>query len=432
MSIVVCTLFVVTLAYAIVTNADLFSPAKLYLLSFMIFYFGALTDDSKYQLWLLVLIVLMVGMIAVLFEALSPVPRVSRLALKVRRRDDPVHFVMWIWVLSLPGILAEAYLIHNFGGLQGYVDIIGNRVIELRGFGWATTLIATLTAINLAYFAVGLTQRRTKLWWCWYWTHLLVVVVTGLLSGSRGGVLTIFVMQLFCYHYLRKNVRLARAATIAAAMLACAMILGVIRQGVKFEGDTFTTGLAQRDSVVEFSTIHYGENPLQLLLDADDLHLAYGTTFLSLLTNVIPRDWWPDKPDTGGGFFTKVYTGDAWNGASNLAPTYLGEWIMNFGWALGIAFFVVTYPALMYFCFVYYRRVILRVRTLPAAVAALDLALYVMVLWAIVALMTGEVTNVLLSLVLTRIAPLVILRTVLDRQASAVRHVRRGNLTAHV
>ena len=60
MSIVVCTLFVITLVYAIVTNADLFSPAKLYLLSFMIFYFGALTDDAKYQLWLLVLMVLMI------------------------------------------------------------------------------------------------------------------------------------------------------------------------------------------------------------------------------------------------------------------------------------------------------------------------------------------------------------------------------------
>lgn len=430
MSIVVCSLFVVALVYAIVTNADLFSPAKFYLLSFMLFYFGALTNDAKYQLWLLVLLVLLVGVTAVVFEALSPIPRVARLALNVRKSADPPHFLHWIWLLSLPGVLAEVFLVHQFGGIQGYVNIIGNRVVEFRGFGWATTLTGTLMALNLAYFAVGLTQRRAKLWWAVYWTHLLVVLVTGLLSGSRSGVLNIFVMQLFCYHYLRRNVRLTRAVTIAVVLLACAMILGVVRNGVKYEGDTFTTGLQQRDTFVEFSTIHYGETPLQILLDADDLHLAYGTTFLSLVTNAIPRDWWPDKPDTGGGFFTKVYTGDAWNGASNLAPTFLGEWIINFGWALGIGLFMVTYPMLMYFSFVYYRRTILRVRAAADANAALDVVLYIVVLWALVALMTGEVTNILLNMVLTRVAPLAALRAVLGRQRSAVQYMRRDSLAA--
>src|ERR1700733_3987736 len=180
MSIVVCALFVATLVYAIVTNADLFSPAKFYLLSFMVFYFGALTDDAKYQVWLLMLLVLMVGMSAVLFETLGPVPRVSRLALKVRKAEDPPNFLRWIWLLSLPGIFAEGYLVHNFGGLQGYVNILGNRVVEFRGLGWATTLTATLLVFNLVYFAVGLTRARTKLWWSAYWMHFLVLLTSGL------------------------------------------------------------------------------------------------------------------------------------------------------------------------------------------------------------------------------------------------------------
>jgi hypothetical protein len=430
MSIAVCTLFLATLVYAIVTNSDLFSPAKFYLLSFMIFYFGALTNDAKYQLWLLVLLVLMAGMVAVVVEALSPVPRVSRLALKVRREADPPHFLMWIWSLSLPGVLAEAFLIHNFGGLQGYINMIGTRVVEFRGFGWATTLTATLMAFNLAYFAVGLTRRRTALWWSAYWAHFAILLVTGFLSGSRSAVLNIFVMQLFCYHYLRKNVRLPQAVTIAVILLVCAMILGVVRNGIKFEGDTLVTGLQQRDSVVELSTIHYGEAPLQILLDADHLQLVYGMTFLSLVTNAIPRDWWPDKPDSGGIVFTKIYTADAWNGLSNLAPTYLGEGIMNFGWALGIAFFMATYPALMYYTVWYYRRVIVRVRAAPDAQAALDLAQYVLVAWAIVALMTGEVTNILLGLLLTRIIPLQVLRAALGLHGSRVPQLRRASIGA--
>jgi hypothetical protein len=182
--------------------------------------------------------------------------------------------------------------------------------------------------------------------------------------------------------------------------------------------------------VVEFSTIHYGEGPLQILVDADHLQLAYGMTFVSLVTNAIPRDWWPDKPDSGGGYFTKIYTADAWNGRSNLAPTYLGEGIMNFGWAAGIAFFVITYPAMMFYCFLYYRRVILRVRAAPDASAALDLVQYILIVWAVVALMTGEVTNILLSLFLTRILPILALRAVLNYQARQARHVRRSGLAA--
>jgi hypothetical protein len=430
MSIFVCALFVATLVYAIVTNSDLFSPAKFYLLSFMIFYFGALTDDAKYDVWLLTLLVLMVGIISVLFEALGPVPRVSRLAFSVRKPEDPAHFLRWIWLLSLPAVLAEGYLIYNFGGLQAFVNVIGNRVIEFRGLGWATTMTATLLTFNLVYFAVGLTRRRTKLWWSGYWAHFLVLLVTGLLSGSRSGVLNIFVMQLFSYHYLRKNVSLAKAGVIALSLLACAMVLGVIRNGIKFEGDTLTTGLQQRDTVVEFSTIHYGEGPLQILVDADHLQLAYGMTFVSILTNPIPRDWWPDKPDSGGPFFTKVYTADAWNGRSNLAPTYIGEGIINFGWAAGIVFFLVTYPAMMFYAFVCYRRSALRLRAAPDASAALDFIQYLLVLWAIVALMTGDATNIVLNLLLTRLLPLAVLRAVLGRPHAGAPSLRRSGAVA--
>ena len=136
-------------------------------------------------------------------------------------------------------------------------------------------------------------------------------------------------------------------------------------------------------------------------------------TLLSLVTNAVPRDWWPDKPDSGGIYFTKVYTGDAWEGASNLTPTFLGEGVINFGWIFGILFFVFAYPSLMYFIVTYYRRVIRRVRSAPGAASAMDVVLYAFVLWAAVALMTGEVTNVLLSLALTRIVPIAVLKAAL-------------------
>ena len=313
---------------------------------------------------------------------------------------------------------------------EAYVNIISNRVIEFRGLGWAITLGATLVTLNLAYFGLGLTRARGRLWWSVYVVHFTMSLAVGLLSGSRGGTLNIFAMQLFAYHYIKGNIRLSRALPAAAALLACAMVLGVVRNSVKFQDDIFTIGLGDREQTIEYSTFQYGVRPLQLLLDADHLKPAFGMTLVTIVTNVVPRDWWPDKPDTGGVFFTKEYAGNAWNGASNLTPTLLGEGIINFGWVMGIAFYVLTYPVLMYLIVTYYLRIAARARAERSPAAALAVVLYVCVMWSVVGLMTAEVTTILLSLLLTKVAPLWLLQAVLG-QSGRTLEGSRGARPAH-
>ena len=206
MNIVVCTLFVAAFMWSLFSNQDILSPAKLFLFSFFIFNIGALADNS-YELWLLLLLVLLVGIIAVMFEALSPPRRAPPYALNVRSVSDAPRFLLYIWALSMPAILSEIYMLWAFGGIQGYINVISNRLIEVRGYGWATTLISTIMAFNVAYFAVGLTRPRGRLWWTIYAVHFSLTLVLGLLSGSRGSVLNIFAMQLFCYHYIKGNVK---------------------------------------------------------------------------------------------------------------------------------------------------------------------------------------------------------------------------------
>lgn len=416
MNIVVCSLFVVTLLWALASNPDVFSPAKFFLFSFLIFHLGALSNKSSYELWMLILLVLIVGATAVLFEALSPLPRPPRSALNVRKHSDPARFLIWIWGLSLPAMIAEGFLVWKAGGLQGYVNIIGNRVIELRGLGWAITLSATVVTFNLTYFAVGLTRARSRLWWSAYFVHFAMALAIGLLSGSRGGFLNIFAMQLFCYHYIKGNVRLTRALPVAVALVTFALVLGVVRNAIKFQNDSFTTGLGDRDQTLEYGTFQYGVQPLQILLDADHLKPAYGMTLVSLVTNVVPRDWWPEKPDTGGVFFTKEYAGNAWNGASNLTPTLLGESIINFGWVVGIAIYAFTYPALMYVIVRYCRRISIWTPAGREPAAAIEVVLYVCVMWAVVALAIGEVTTTLLNLVTTKVLPLMLLKALLGQR----------------
>ena len=418
MSIFVCALFVLTALFAVVSNRDMLSPGKFYLASMLLFYIGALVEySSSYEIWLLILVVLAVGMLTVVLEAVRPAyPGGGAPQPPPIRADAPAEpFALWIWVMSLPAIASQLYLLQHFGGLEGYINIIGNRVVEFRGLGWAKTLISTIVILNLIYFAVGLTRRRSRSWWCAYGVHLMLLLSMGILLGSRGSILNAFAAQVFIYHYMRRPVKMFYAVPIGAALIMFAVLLGIAREGLKVEDGAVVTGLDKTENLLRLSVFAYGSQPLHLLVDSPDMPLAYGSTFVSLVTNAVPRDWWPEKPDTGGVFFTKQYTGDAWGGASNLTPTLLGETIINFGWTIGLILFFVLHLALMWYVVENQRATVARLQRRLSGAHAIDMVLYVVVMWSVVALMIGEVTNVLLTLMLTQVLPAFAIKKMLFR-----------------
>lgn len=404
--------FILTVGAAFASNRDIFSPGKVFLFSFLAFHVGAFFTPTSLNVWLLAFLLLVVGMLAVLFEASTGVR--SRAALLPRDAscdvlDRPSH-AFFLWLVSLPALLAQLYMIQLFGGVEGYINSLALRVVEWRGLGWAKTVIALMAPINLVYFAVGLTGRRSRTWWALYGLHLFFLLLMGALSGSRSGLLNIFAMQLILYHYLKRQIKLRQAVTMASVLVLLALVLGVVREGIKVDDGEIMTGLDASDRAVNVATFYYGIEPLEILVNSERMPLAYGSTFLSLFTNAIPRDLWPDKPDSGGVFFTKAYTDDAWDGASNLTPTFMGEWIINFGWVAGLAGFLLAYPLMLRAVIGLYRRTLHEIQAKPSELAAIDLVIYVHIMWSVVALMTGETTNVLLNLMLTQLLPLALIR----------------------
>jgi hypothetical protein len=421
MSVAVCILTILAGLLALLTNRDMFSPGKFYIISFIMFYVGALAAPSDYELWSLILLVLLIGIATVCFEARSSAPRgMARLAPTSARERN---MTFWIWFASMPAIGAQVYLVQHLGGFEGYVNAIGNRVIETRGLGWAKTLTATIMLLDLLYFAVGLTHSRSWLWWSGFVLHLCVVLGIGALSGSRGSILTVFPMQLFLYHYLRRPVKILYALPMGAVLITMAIVIGVARQSVRLDEGGLSSGLDTTDQILGVSIFNYGVQPLQILLRTGDLQLAHGSTLLSVFTNPVPRVWWPDKPDTGGVYFTNLYTGNAWDSASYLTPTLLGEGIINFGWVGGTAFFVVADLVLMYLLVRFYRRMLAKLRERIDASVAIDLVVYLLVMWGVVALMVGEVTNTVQELVLTQILPAFALKAILVRRGPRLHSV---------
>ncbi|WP_106640330.1 O-antigen polymerase [Allosphingosinicella vermicomposti] len=417
MIFVVVVLFAMSAMFSAVSNKDVFAPSKLFLVFFLAFHVGALFSDIDTRTATLLTVVLSVGALAVFFEA----DRVHRFRPKLNdtggqeAQGGIKDATLLLWIASTPSLAAQFYMIDHFGGIAGYVASLSSRVSDWAGLGAARALIALMGPINLLYFALGLSQRKGFQWWAIYALHFFVVLGIGIMSGSRSSLLNIFALQIIVFHYLRTPIKPRQAVLIAGGLLLAAMSLGVVRETVRLDsGGTLTTNTSDR--TLSFASFYYGVEPLEIISKTEYLPLAHGTTFLSLITNPIPRSIWPDKPDTGGTFFTKSYTNDAWGGLSNLTPTYIGEWIINFGWIGGIIGFCVTYFTMMIYLIHYYIRTMTRLNHDTSDVTVTGFVIYVYVAWSFMALMTGEFTNIILSMLLFQIIPLWLLREVLSRR----------------
>jgi hypothetical protein len=417
MSLALASLFVLSSIVALASNPDLFSPAKFYLFTFALFFGAAFIGDVPPGLACLCLLVLSFGSLAAFVER-DP-RRSSSVAALSPAGPGERKAVVAVWTLSAVPVAAFAYLVVEAGGIGAFVAGAGMRTAQWRGLGWAVTLMMGIAAINLAYFAVGLLRPRAIRWWLGFALHgLLTLGIVGA-SGSRSAVMGHLPILLMLFNYLHRRLTVPAVTFTAASLVVATLVLGTIREQINVIVSDGPGEVAEAWSP-KLDSFSYGTQPLQRILDADPRPLAHGSTFLSLFTNAVPRTWWPGKPDSGGIFLTKQYFDDAWEGGSNVTPTLLGEWIINFDFPLGIVGFVIAQALLLRFLSDRYSRMCRRLEGPRTVDTALGTALYVCLLWAVVGLMVGEVTNVLLLFVFTRVAPIVVIR-LWSRTGSPVR-----------
>lgn len=402
---------------AISSNSDIFSPAKFLLFFFLMFHVGAVAKTPSNAVLGLMFITVVIGLFSTFVEAvrvqyLPPPTPPARPAFQ-----PVVGSAVFFWLISIPSLYAQYYMIDQLGGIEAYIRSVGLRVVEWSGYGAARTIINLMTTLNVAYFAVGLTKKRSLNWWLAWSGHFLIVLSFGFLSGSRSGLLNVIALLVVIFHYMRRPIGPGFALGIASVLVLFASILGVARKGFRLTDGELTTGLSSTGESFSFNSFYYGIDPLTLLTSVYPMPLAHGSTFLSLFTNAIPREIYPEKPDTGGVFLTKNYAGDQWEGYSNLTPTFIGEWAMNFGWIAGLIGYVVSMSVIMLLLISLYRRVARHPQRVLTAEFAINLTIYVHLVWTVMALLVGEVTNVVLGFVLTQLIPLLGVRTYLAWRA---------------
>ena len=96
------------------------------------------------------------------------------------------------------------------------------------------------------------------------------------------------------------------------------------------------------ESLKERSTSIYGIIPLNIIYSSEFNNFQYGLTYLTSVSNFIPKFIWPGKPASSGIILTKFYWGANYEGSTNFSTGIVAEGVMNYGYALGpfIGFFL--------------------------------------------------------------------------------------------
>lgn len=342
-------------------NRDLFSPVKFYFIALITYFFDIFLNPQIVEVYYSYLAYLVFGFMLIFVEAKMLV-NFNKNIDKFRKRrkpilNNPVNVFLTIFLLSAIPIGAQLYLISLMGGIELYVISMKLRVEAWMGLGHIIILRDLGPILNLIFFIILICFdfKYRKIIVLTYVIHLILILIIGLLSGSRSGVLNLFLWDLMLFHYLLRQLKPGFLIPIFLFFMIGASFLGEVRDslsvreddGIKLVGeDTELT-----DTFDNTSTFVYGIIPLNIIYKENFRNYQYGLTYLTTLTNYIPRSLWPSKPDTGGVVITKFKKKANYEGTTNYSPGLIAEGVINFGYYLGpiISFLFLGYISFLVF-----------------------------------------------------------------------------------
>lgn len=315
-------------------NKDLFSPVKIYSFFSLFFYLDIFLSEYIYKVELIYLLQNFLILIISFIEPKNKNFQIKKVSTNINLKKT----ILLIWVLSLIPIGSQLYIIKELGGISEAINNIANRVLYFRGRGYLLVLNSFFIILHLLYFSTFLTALKSQYTpltkiriSALYLFHFTLFICIGLLSGSRSFIIMTLLIMLIIYNYIYKAVTIKKIFVMFLILTILVSILGTLRN------NKFNTDINFDTNTIEISHFKYGLIPLEIIFKDETLYtLQYGQTYLSFITNFIPRQIWANKLLTGGEFFTREYANDQWGGASHLATGAITEGIINFGGYVGI------------------------------------------------------------------------------------------------
>lgn len=394
LKLLVFIVFLLSASLALIINKDVFSPAKWFVLHFSVYFFDIYTGDYSAEVHLLALLMIFIILTFVLLDR----PYFGKSNVFLRSGINltfKVHLIFYL--LLLVPIIAQLYMVYIFGGVDSYINIIKMRVLEFRGLGPLIMLTKIYYPVLLVYFGFMLSLDSKSKDWFVFFIALVGMILLSLMSGGRGAVLAPILAMVVIYHFIKRDVGILFILVTGVVLVFSAATMEILRNQVSVvDGELIF--FAENDSPKRsYEFTKYGLISPKLIMDNSIDDYEYGATYLTIVTNFIPRSIWPGKPDTGGVVLTNRYMPNVWNGSSNLATGVAAEAMLNFGEA-GL----LLVPFQMMLMFLVLRFIYCRIyKNKYTSVGLVKVVLvYIFASMAFSNLISGEFTNVMMGLVI--------------------------------
>lgn len=254
-------------------------------------------------------------------------------ALPVKWKPSRVTLV-WPLLFCL-GLVFQIVIVESFGGWAYY---IANKNETLTSSGQGFLLLgSSMMSIG---FIMALTQSYSSggRGYLAYGLLFPILIILGLLSGSKSALLSPILAAMIATHYLKRRIQFRHIVYFLMITIALLPILNIYRNITSDSGlsDAFVRDVFQSSAeplIRHLMARFYGIDSLTILIRDTPHVMDYqlGGTIWPLFIAWIPRQIWEDKPIISfGKIFAEEYLGEFFSGTGTSAsPTLLGELYLN-------------------------------------------------------------------------------------------------------
>lgn len=291
--------------------------------------------------------------------------------------------------------------INKFGGLFTFIIASKRGTEEFYGLGHYKTAVGMIYPLGLiSYILYSFNVSKKPLDFIINFIIQLFVIFIALLSMSRGTIINYFISLFLCSFILGQKFSKLTYVSFAIIALTFASFLGSVRETINFNDSSFSLGVENTDTKFKTEWMEFGTFPIDQIYYNQNNELSYGLTYLTAITNLVPRAIWPKKPDPGGVVFTRDYTNGMYDEFNQYSTGLFPEAMINFGIFGGYIFGVSLFLFLTIGSSYLYYKYILNKFYIHSIKDAFILTFYIYLFLSIPALLTAEFTNVITALII--------------------------------
>lgn len=322
-------------------------------------------------------------------------------------RDDRLAHVAMVYTLVGLGLFTVGVVL--VGGPAALLGGLNDRLRLTAGLNYFFSAINLLFVVAMLWYVRVLASGRLPSPGLWILSGVSLAAIA--LQGSKSIVFVGVVALAVAWERYRRPIGIPVILMGAGVLFLVLVAYALVFREFLVLGQLVTVDLRQLDGELVFALLRRGLadefvqlQVLSVIVEQVPGQLAFqhGTTFVSLITSVIPAHFFPSKPLMAPGVLAMAMWPDRWLvGGTTMPPGLVGEFYMNFGpvgVSVGMAVFGSLFGGL-------HRRVSLR--PTPTTIVAYSLAVAMLVHY-----LRGEAVSPTVLLLLLLLPSLVALRVV--------------------